>query len=70
MSSKASSPKLSAEDKAWRGREDARTLAESKVILSDPSRLKAAAREAGKMAKDRESEAKAMKQIARKGGGK
>jgi hypothetical protein len=65
-STRVSAPKMSAEDKAWRARDDARTLADSRVILKDPARLKAAAKEADKMAKDSLDQAKAMKSVARK----
>ena len=45
---------------------DAQTLAEAKTIMNDPKRLKGAASEAQKMAKEKEEQAKAMKQVARK----
>lgn len=53
-------------DKKWQAECDARTLADAKVVMSDPARLKAAAKAAAKMADDKMVEAKAMKNIARK----
>ena len=57
---------MSVQDKKWQAESDARTLAESRVILSDPGRLKLAAKEAQKIAADKMTEAKAMKSIANK----
>lgn len=64
----ASAPRLSKQEKKWRAESDAHTLAEAKVIMSDPKRLTSAAKEAGRMAKEKEDQAKAMKSVARKGG--
>jgi hypothetical protein len=63
--SSASTP-VKFNEKKWQAECDARTLADAKVIMSDKSRLKAAAKEAGKMADCKMEEAKAMKSIAKK----
>lgn len=61
---------LSKEEKKWRAESDASTLAEAEAIKSDKSRLKAAAAEARKMAKDAENRAKGMKRVAKFSKGK
>lgn len=53
-------------DKEWRARDDARILADAKVITADKTRLKAAANAAKCMAEKAKEEAKAMSSIARK----
>lgn len=66
MATIASQPKLTAQEKKWQAESDARTLAESQVIMKDPKRLAAAAREAGTMAAKQEKDAKAMAKVAAK----
>ena len=44
---------LSKQEKQWQAESDARSLSEAKVIMSDPKRLAAAAKEAAKMAKEK-----------------
>ena len=46
---------------------DARTLAEAKVIMSDPKRLHKAVTAAAQMSIEKDRQAKAMKSVARKG---
>ena len=62
----AAQPSLTAQDKKWRAESDARTLAESQVIMQDPSRLTAAAKQAQIMAAQQAKEAKAMAKVATK----
>ena len=57
---------ISSDDARWQRESDARTLSEAKVIMSDPKRLKGAATAAGKMAKEKHEEAKAMSAVAKK----
>jgi hypothetical protein len=64
---KVTIPSVPHTEAEWRAKDDARMLAEAQVILKDPKRLKAAAKAAEGMAKDKEIEARAMKKIARKG---
>ena len=59
--------KLSAQERKWRAREDARTLAESELIKSDPVRLREAKREAARIAAEEEQKVNAMKAIISKG---
>ena len=54
-------------EKDWRAKEDARTLANAKVIMTDKARLKAAANAAKEIAECRMEEAKAMRSVAKKG---
>lgn len=61
---------LSADDKKWRAKDDARTLAEATVIGKDPERMEAAKAAAQVMADEQAEQAKAMRGVAaRKGGG-
>lgn len=53
-------------DKKWMAQNDARTLVDARVIMSDPKRMKAAAQEAKKLAGEKMKEAKAMSSIARR----
>ncbi len=54
---------MTADDKKWEAENDARTVAEAAVITADPERL-AAAKKVGKpMAKDKEEEAAALKDL-------
>ena len=52
-----------AEEKKWQAQMDARTLADGQVITDDPKRLAAASKEAGAIAKERQEEADALRQI-------
>lgn len=56
---------LTAEDKKWRAENDARVLAEAKVIASDTERLAAARTAAQEMADQQAKEASAMRSVAR-----
>lgn len=60
----SSQPVLTAEDKKWRAEDDARTLAQSEVVKSDPERLNAAKEAAKKMAEEDMEKAKAMSHVA------
>jgi hypothetical protein len=60
-------PSVSADEKRWRAESDARTIAEAKVIMGDPGRMKAAATAAKKMVEDKKAELAGLKQVARKG---
>jgi hypothetical protein len=55
---------ITEEEKRWRAEEDARILAEAKVIQSDQQRLEAARAEAQRMADEKQKEAKAMRSVA------
>ena len=57
-------PQLSAQDKRWRAEEDARTLAETRVIVKDRERLTAAREAAQRMADEQAEKAKAMRTVA------
>lgn len=57
-------PQLSAQDKRWRAEEDARTLAETRVIVKDAERLTAAREAATRMAAEQTEKAKAMRTVA------
>lgn len=57
-------PKLTKEQMAWRGQDDARTLAAAEAIKSDPRRLKMAAQEATKMAEESQRRADALSYVA------
>ncbi len=59
-------PSITAQEKKWKAESDARTLAESRVIMEDPKRLTAAAKQAEVMAKEKAQEAKAMAKVATK----
>ena len=54
-------------EREWRAKEDARTLADAKAIMTDKARLKAAAKAAKEIAEYRMEEAKAMRSVAKKG---
>lgn len=56
--------KLSAQEKKWQAQDDARTLATAEAIKNDAARMRAAKREAKKMAEEQEQQAMAMKTIA------
>jgi len=53
-------------DKEWEAQNDARTIAESQVIVNDKKRYNAAIKAAQKMADEKAKEAKAMKGVARR----
>ncbi len=53
-------------DKEWQAEMDAETLASGAAIRADKPRMAAAKRAAGKLAKDQQVRATAMKSIARK----
>jgi hypothetical protein len=55
---------MSAQEKKWQAEEDARTLARAQEIANSPSRLKAAIREAKRLAADTEKQAKAARAVA------
>ena len=57
--------KLSADEKRWRAEEDARTLAEARVIADDPGRLVGAKRAALRMAEEEKDRASAMNSVAK-----
>jgi hypothetical protein len=61
---KVAQPVLSKSDRDWRAEEDARTLAEARVIMADPKRHKAAVGAAAEMAEEKMVAAKAMKRVA------
>lgn len=54
-------------ERRWRAEEDARTLAAYNEIISDPKRIKYAAKIASKQADELQKRANAMKKIANKG---
>lgn len=56
---------ISADERRWRAESDARTLMEAKTIQGDGKRMKAAAKAAVSMAKEKEKEANAMKAVAK-----
>jgi hypothetical protein len=51
----------------WQAEDDARTLAAYQEIISDPKRVKHAAKVASQQAADLQKKANAMKKIANKG---
>lgn len=53
-----------AEDRKWRARSDARTLADAERIKNDVSRLKMATKEARKIADEQIKEAQAIAKVA------
>lgn len=59
-------PSMTAQEKQWQAESDARTLAESQVIMKDPKRLAAAAKKAQEIAKKQAQDAKAMEKVASK----
>jgi len=52
------------QEKEWRGRDDAYTLATAEQIKADPTRMKAAATQAKKMAAEKAKELSSMSKIA------
>lgn len=54
-------------ERRWRAEEDARTLAAYQEIVSDPKRVKYAAKVAQKQADELTKRANAMKKVANKG---
>lgn len=58
-------PAMTAEDKKWQAQNDVRTLAEAEVIKGDPDRMKAASDAAEDMAKEKQEEADAMRDVAK-----
>lgn len=57
---------MSKANREWRAKEDARTLAESQVILSDKGRLIQATKAAKQIAAEASKQADAMKKVASK----
>ncbi|KKN34704.1 hypothetical protein LCGC14_0790860 [marine sediment metagenome] len=55
---------MSVEEKGWRAEEDARTLAEARVIVKDAERLTAARAAAQRMADAQAEKAKALRTVA------
>ena len=55
---------MSADEKKWRGRDAAHTLAEAERIKNDPVLSKLAAKEAKNIAKEHQSTAAAMSKVA------
>jgi hypothetical protein len=55
---------ITEEDKKWRAKSDARTLAEAKMIKEDEERLTAATAAAEEMAEEQLKEAVSMKSVA------
>lgn len=53
------------EDRNWEAEQDARTLAEAKLIKVDPGRLGSAEQAATKLAEEKKDEAKAMDSVAK-----
>ena len=58
--------KMNAEEKRWRGRDDAYVLAQSEAIKADKARLENAKKEAKSMIAEREKELNGMRKIAGK----
>ena len=57
---------VSAEEKDWRARDDARTLADANNIMMDKTRFRSATKKAKIMAKEDEEKAKSIKLVADK----
>jgi len=55
---------MSVDEKRWQAENDARTLAEAKVIVKDSERLNAAKVEAKRMADEKQKEVSAMRSVA------
>jgi len=55
---------LSAQDKEWQAQDDARTLAQARIIYDDPERLIKAQQKAKEMAVEKREEATAMGKVA------
>ena len=58
--------KMNAEEKRWRGRDDAYVLAQSEAIKADKDRYANAQKEAKNMVDEREKELNAMRKVAGK----
>ena len=56
---------LSEDDKKWKAKSDARSLAEAEVISKDPERLKAAVQAAKELAGEQREEADSMESVAK-----
>lgn len=56
---------MSADEKKWRGRNAAQTLAEAERIKKDPTLSRLAAKEAQAMAKEHQATATAMSKVAK-----
>lgn len=56
-----------AQERKWQAEQDARTLAEAKVIAADRRRVNAACAAAKKMAGEKMKEAKAMQGVSKRG---
>lgn len=65
MANKSIQPKLSAEEKKWRAKDDAYTLIQAGAIQSDKSRMNSALKEVKAIAVQKEKEAKAAKKIVK-----
>lgn len=52
------------EDKRWRAREDAYSLAQAEEVKADPARLEAARKEAQKMVEEEQERLKGMRKAA------
>ena len=59
-------PKMTASDREWQAKDDARTLSAAQEILADKKRLSAAAKAAKALAVEKTAEAKAMQKVAKK----
>jgi hypothetical protein len=57
--------KMTADEKKWRGREAANTLAEAERIKKDPTLSRLAAKEAQNMAREAQAQAAAMAKVAK-----
>jgi len=55
---------MTKQEKEWRAKDDARTLATAEVVRNDPTRLSAAKVAAKQMAEDEKEEARAMTRVA------
>ena len=58
-------PRLSKRDKEWRAEDDARALAQAKLIANDPARLDMATKAALRMAEKEREEAAAMTGVSK-----
>lgn len=52
-------------EKEWKAESDARLLVEAEEVRSDPSRMRAASRAAGRMIREQEDKIVSMRRIAR-----
>lgn len=57
--------RLTKQEREWRSEDDARTLANAKVIVNDPARLVGAKGAAARMAEDDKKEASALDDVAK-----